>query len=145
MTFLSIFHYIPNSHKFDLESVFLDTTSSVPNAFPSEDHYTSSIHKLGINDESNVVIYDNQGIYSSPRAWVIFKVMGFENVYILDGGLPQWLSENKPCKAEYKINTKIGTAFISMDPNQICDSKFIVSNIKGKKFKFWMLVLKNDF
>jgi thiosulfate/3-mercaptopyruvate sulfurtransferase len=37
-----------------------------------------------------VKVYDSLGIYSSPRAWWLFQIMGHENVWVLDGGLPAW-------------------------------------------------------
>jgi len=35
-------------------------------------------------------VYDDKGIYSCARAWWLFKVFGFNNVAVLDGGLPDW-------------------------------------------------------
>jgi thiosulfate/3-mercaptopyruvate sulfurtransferase len=44
--------------------------------------------KLGINKDSKIVVYDSLGIYTSPRAWWLFTIMGHDNVWVLDGGLP---------------------------------------------------------
>jgi thiosulfate/3-mercaptopyruvate sulfurtransferase len=38
------------------------------------------------------VVYDTKGIYSS-KGVVVFKVMGHEKVWVLDGGLPAWIKE----------------------------------------------------
>ena len=37
-----------------------------------------------------IVVYDNKGIYSSARAWWLFRAFGHHNVTVLDGGLPEW-------------------------------------------------------
>ncbi len=65
-----------------------------PNAVPSEDQFTHEAQNLGINKESVIVVYDDNGIYSSARVWWLFKAFGHENVAVLDGGLPEWLKLN---------------------------------------------------
>jgi len=85
--------YIPTTQVLSLERDLLDIQSSEPNAFPSTQQFENAVQEVGINDDSVVVLYDNQGIYSAPRAWWIFRTMGFNTVYILDGGLPQWLAQ----------------------------------------------------
>lgn len=61
---------------------------------PSEKQFTREAQNLGINKNSAVVVYDDKGIYSSARAWYLFKAFGFNNVAVLDGGLPEWEQAN---------------------------------------------------
>lgn len=88
--------FIPQSQKMDLEGVFTDLSSEQIHAFPTQEQFTRESQKLGINSDSIVVLYDNQGIYSAPRAWWIFRAMGHKKSYVLDGGLPKWTQENRP-------------------------------------------------
>ncbi|RZJ71019.1 sulfurtransferase [Flavobacterium sp.] len=81
---------IPNAIFFDLDKTFSDTTSDLPHTMVSEQKFTDEVQKLGIDDDSKIVVYDNKGIYASPRVWWMFRSMGFENVCVLDGGLPEW-------------------------------------------------------
>jgi thiosulfate/3-mercaptopyruvate sulfurtransferase len=37
-----------------------------------------------------VVVYDQKGIFSAPRAWWMFRLFGHDRVAVLDGGLPAW-------------------------------------------------------
>ncbi len=87
--------FIPGSQKCDLEAVFLDASASQPLAFPTAEIFAEAIKPFGIQSDSVVVIYDSQGIYSAPRAWWIFRTMGIEQVFVMDGGLPQWLEEKR--------------------------------------------------
>lgn len=86
--------FIPNSYRCDLENILVDMSSPLPNTFPTADCFTTFVQALGINTDTHVVLYDNQGMYSSPRAWWIFTVMGHQKVSVLDGGLPQWIKHN---------------------------------------------------
>lgn len=93
---------IPRSRRFDVENVFCDRTSTQIHALPTFEQFIQGIAQLGIEADSVIVVYDNQGIYSSPRAWWIFKVMGFNRVYVLDGGLPQWVEEDRIISSRYQ-------------------------------------------
>jgi thiosulfate/3-mercaptopyruvate sulfurtransferase len=88
--------YIPYSIFFDFERVFCDADSSLPHTMPNETNFTDSVQKLGIDHSSIIVIYDNKGIYCAPRVWWMFKSMGHHNVYVLNGGLPNWIAQSMP-------------------------------------------------
>jgi len=87
--------FIPSARQLSLERQLINLDAQTSNAFPTIEQFNRVMVELGIDAQSMVVIYDNQGIYSSPRAWWIFKCMGFDNVFMLDGGLPQWLQEER--------------------------------------------------
>ena len=87
---------IPNARFYDIDHHFSDTTSPLPHTMVSEDRFNEEAQRLGINNDSIIVIYDNLGVYAAPRAWWMFRSMGHEQVFILDGGLPKWNSEGRP-------------------------------------------------
>ncbi len=82
---------IPKSQFFDIKKSFSDTNASFPNTLPSAEQFQNAARQLGINTDSAIVVYDNLGIYSSPRAWWLFKTFGHHNIAVLDGGLPEWI------------------------------------------------------
>lgn len=83
--------YIPKSVFFDITKNFSDVEAQFPNTLPSLKQFETEAQKLGINTISAIVVYDQHGIYSSARAWWLFKYFGHTNVAVLDGGLPQWI------------------------------------------------------
>ncbi|RUO59471.1 sulfurtransferase [Pseudidiomarina insulisalsae] len=92
---------IPGAFDLALERHLTATNSQLPNAFPELEQVQSWLRQQGVNNGDTLVVYDNQGIYSAPRAWVILKALGMENVLILNGGLPKWLAEERPVTATY--------------------------------------------
>lgn len=124
-----VFSCLPNAIKLDVEADFCDPTSSQTHALSTESQFTQAVQALGINTDSTVIIYDNQGIYSSPRAWWTFKVMGFDNVYVLDGGLPQWIEEGRDIAFEYSINQTTGNAVAKLHDQLACDSASVLNVI----------------
>jgi len=100
--------YIPNSIFFDFERVFCDADSRLPHTMPSETSFTEHAQNLGIDNNSIIVIYDNKGIYCAPRVWWMLKSMGHQDVYILNGGLPNWLAQNLPTEPKLTLRRKHG-------------------------------------
>ncbi|MCC2605873.1 sulfurtransferase [Planctobacterium marinum] len=87
--------FIPGALRFDLEKVFIDKCNALPHTMPDANLFQEEARKLGIDHNSLVVVYDNMGLYSAPRAWWMFRAMGHENVKILDGGLPGWKAQGE--------------------------------------------------
>lgn len=81
---------IQNAVFFDLKNIFLDVEGEYPNTVPSEKYFENEAQKLGINNDSCVVVYDDLGVYSAPRVWWLFRIFGFTNIAVLNGGLPAW-------------------------------------------------------
>ncbi|MBD1577130.1 sulfurtransferase [Vibrio sp. S11_S32] len=88
--------YLPNSQAFDIEKVFVDLDNPLPNTMPSPEKFTQQAQTLGINQDSIVVIYDERGLYSAPRAWWMFQCMGHAQVYVLNGGVNAWQAMGYP-------------------------------------------------
>ena len=87
---------IPKASFFDIKQKFSDTNARFPSTLPSIEQFETEARALGIYNDSFIVIYDDKGIYSSARAWWLFKTFGFNNVAVLDGGLPEWKEQNFP-------------------------------------------------
>jgi thiosulfate/3-mercaptopyruvate sulfurtransferase len=85
---------IPNARFFDIKQKFSDTSATFPSTLPSKEQFQKEARLLGINTDSIIVVYDDKGIYSSARAWWLFKTFGFKNVAVLDGGWPEWEIRN---------------------------------------------------
>ncbi|MCL1090584.1 sulfurtransferase [Shewanella profunda] len=128
---------IARSRRFDVENKFCDKTSTQIHALPTFEQFIQGIAQLGIEPDSSIVIYDNQGIYSSPRAWWIFKVMGFHRVYVLDGGLPQWIEEDRITSSRYQAEgvdygpTDINSllAVLEYHPDRVMDAQAVLTRI----------------
>jgi len=90
---------IKGARYFDLKRNFSDLESRLPNTLPNPKYFSLACKNLGINNNSIIVVYDNIGIYASPRVWWIFKSMGHKNIAVLDGGLPSWKNKKYPTES----------------------------------------------
>lgn len=87
---------IPGALRFDYDTQICDRSSPLPHMMPDAELFTSEVQKLGINQDTPLVVYDSTGVYASPRAWWMFRAMGHDNVAVLDGGLPGWCQAGFP-------------------------------------------------
>ncbi|MEH0196102.1 3-mercaptopyruvate sulfurtransferase [Caulobacter sp. CCNWLY153] len=87
--------HIPGAVFFDIDEIS-DEASPLPHMLASGVKFASRVRKLGLGDGSRIVVYDSTGILPAARAWWNFRVMGHEDVVVLDGGLPKWIAEGRP-------------------------------------------------
>lgn len=88
---------LPRARVFDFDTRICDQQTRLPHMMPSPDLFEEEVRALGVCKSSQIVVYDRVGVYSSPRAWWMFKAMGHDSVSVLDGGLPAWRAAGLSC------------------------------------------------
>jgi len=126
---------IKGARHFDMETVFFDKKNPIPNMMPSPEVFTSECQKLGIHKNSIIVVYDNLGIYTSPRAWWMFKAMGHPYVSVLDGGLDAWKRAGLPCEETIEKKFKRGDFEAHYQVDLVRDSNYILNNLNSDELK----------
>ena len=86
--------HIPGARFFDIDEI-ADKDSHLPHMVPSQELFATRVRKMGIGNGHQIVVYDTAGIFSSPRVWWLFKLMGHKDIAVLDGGFPKWLEEGR--------------------------------------------------
>lgn len=83
-----------------------------PGLLPKLDDITAKIAALGVNDDTQVVIVPDGSSISefggATRVYWTFKVLGHDNVTILDGGYKAWAAAGEPVSADV-VTPKAGT------------------------------------
>jgi thiosulfate/3-mercaptopyruvate sulfurtransferase len=125
---------IPGSIFFDLKENFSDKNSLFPNTLPSEEDFQNECRKLGINQTSKIVVFDSMGIYSSPRVWWMFKVMGHDDISVLNGGLPEWVSKELPTEKSVFKTYSLGNFKAVMSKEFVKGYEDILDNISANSF-----------
>lgn len=120
---------IKGARHFDLKNVFSDPNSAYPNMLPETAIFEKNCQFLGINKSSQIVVYDNLGIYTSPRVWWMLKTMGHENVMVLNGGFPEWLKHDFETEAVKDVVYETGDFTASLNAENVRDFDFVKDNI----------------
>jgi thiosulfate/3-mercaptopyruvate sulfurtransferase len=120
---------IPRALAFNFDTEVCDLTSELPHMLPTSEQFEIAAQALGINQDSKIIVYDAMGIFSSPRAWWMFRVMGHKNVFVLDGGLPQWLKTGRDISSHYAKSKAVGNFKSEFDSSRVIDSQQVLDNI----------------
>ncbi|KUJ85375.1 3-mercaptopyruvate sulfurtransferase [Ruegeria marisrubri] len=86
--------HIPGARFFDIDEIS-DHRSDLPHMAPPVEKFMSRLRAMGVGDGHQVVVYDGAGLMSAARVWWLFRLMGQENVAVLDGGFPKWKAEGR--------------------------------------------------
>ena len=128
---------IKGARTFNLKKSFSDPDSDLPNMMPHPDLFSEGCRKLGVNNNSKIVVYDNLGVYTSARVWWMFKVMGHKDISVLNGGLSAWIDNEFPFEPanESLGSIKKGNFKAVYNPELIKNAEFILKNIDTKECK----------
>lgn len=129
---------IPGALVVNLKKDFSNPEGSFPNTIPTIEQFAATCNRLGITNDSKIVVFDNLGVYSSPRVWWLFKTMGHEHVQVLDGGLPAWVEAGyktieRDFSAPLEISNNVKYTATSHSENVVFHND-VLANIETKQF-----------
>jgi thiosulfate/3-mercaptopyruvate sulfurtransferase len=82
--------HVPGAAFADLITDLSDPDSGLPFTIPSPERFAAGIGALGVEDGTRVVVYDASNTAWATRLWWLLRYFGFDDVRVLDGGLPAW-------------------------------------------------------
>lgn len=121
--------HIPRAVFFDQDSV-VAPDSKLPHTLPPPEVFATFAGSMGISRDDTIVVYDGPGLFSAPRVWWMFKVMGAKDVRLLEGGIDRWAAEGRLVTAK---PTKIASCLFEPDFDaarvaHLADMRAIVEN-----------------
>jgi thiosulfate/3-mercaptopyruvate sulfurtransferase len=102
---------------FDIEELS-DHSTSLPHMLPTPESFSRSMSALGVEDDSTIVIYEQEGVFSAARAWWMFRTLGAQQVYILDSGLGGWVKAGLPTDGG-QVRRSPATFHARLDPDAV--------------------------
>lgn len=86
---------IPGAVFFDQDSI-VDETSDLPHTIPDPAGFASAAGALGLSETDTIIVYDGPGMFTAPRVWLLLRIFGAGNTYVLDGGFDSWKQQGLP-------------------------------------------------
>ena len=93
-------------------------------ATPDPEILGAKLAAVGICMDSTIVCYDD-GVYSAPRAWWQLRYMGYEKVYVLNGGITQWRKLGYPLGTQAPAPRGQGTWTARLHPEMFADKDYV--------------------
>ena len=95
--------HVPGAAFLDLIEAASDTSTGLGFSLPPPSQLQGLFRFLGIDDDSEVVLYSTGHIMWATRAWWLFRYCGHGRARVLNGGFKAWRA------GEHPISTKIRT------------------------------------
>lgn len=95
---------IPSTNFFDFDffrSNEIINSTELSLGFPNKKQIENFVKKFEIKNSDHIILYDQYGVHSSPRAWFLLSSYNIGNISILNGGLPLWMKNKFPLDTEY--------------------------------------------
>jgi thiosulfate/3-mercaptopyruvate sulfurtransferase len=85
--------HIPGAQKVDWHA---DLNDPVQRDYIGRARFEALVRRLGIDETTPVVFYGDKNNWWATYAYWVFRLFGFENARILDGGRTKWEQEGRP-------------------------------------------------
>lgn len=112
--------HIPNAYYVDLNKDLSSEIRDYTGRHPLPD-FTTLVKKLsnwGVSGSKQVVVYDDACTGFSARMWWLLKIMGHENVAVLDGGFSNWGRHSLPITTVLPNKTQSSSFRSYLDSSQ---------------------------
>lgn len=100
--------HIRGAHHADLLSDLADPQASFSFALPDPQRAQDALRKLGLHDDSLIVIYDRSDGFWAARLWWMLRSLGIDAA-VLDGGLRAWIAAGFALQQGESAESESGT------------------------------------
>ena len=83
---------------FDIDALS-DASSGLPHTLPAAETFAREMSAMGVGDGITIVVYEQEGVFSAPRAVWMLRTFGASDVRLLAGGLAAWTAAGLPTEA----------------------------------------------
>jgi thiosulfate/3-mercaptopyruvate sulfurtransferase len=117
--------------------VLMAGTAPYPGKLPAMEQLENIIRYLGINADSHIVIYDDEGGGWAGRfAWTL-DLLGFQNWSYLNGGIVAWIKEGFVTESQINQPVASDTQVSIANPEVLISSDKIISQLENANFAVW--------
>src|ERR1700756_1457262 len=90
--------HIPGTIFFDIDELS-DHSTTLPHMLPAAEGFGLCMSEMGVSDDATIVVYEQEGVFSAPRALWMLRTFGANKVQVLDGGLRAWIEAGLPTQS----------------------------------------------
>lgn len=124
--------HIPNAGFADLKTELCKRSGPIEFDLLSPEEFCMAMGRLGVGDDSRVVLYDANYMGWAARVWWMLRWVGFDNAAILDGGLSAWTSTGNELSLD-PVNRAVNTLTPRPRPELIAHHDEVLASINNEK------------
>lgn len=102
--------HIPGAHYLHLDRDLAGTVTprTGRHPLPIPEYLAKKLAAAGVNNSTQIVAYDDAGGAFAARLWWLLRWLGHPQVAVLDGGITQWVKEERPVTQELPVTVPSG-------------------------------------
>jgi thiosulfate/3-mercaptopyruvate sulfurtransferase len=121
--------HIPGAVFFNIDELS-DHFTPYPHMLQANAEFSRNMSARGVGDGMTIVVYEQDGVFSAPRARWMLKAYGAKEVYLLDGGLKAWVDAGQPVESG-EVKRPTATFAAALDWAQVKDFHQVQAMIAG--------------
>lgn len=98
---------------------------------PAIEDFAAKMGACGVEPETQVVAYDNEGGIFASRLWWMLRWLGHDKVALLDGGLPGWRRAKLPLETE--VRAVAPAQFAPRPCDAQVDTAYVLANLRSPR------------
>lgn len=102
---------------------------------PEREHFAQLMAAQGVNQDSQIIVYDAQGGMMAARLWWMLRWIGHEAVAVLDGGFPAWQAAALPLESGSATPRPAGDLTLSPSRVATVSAADLLANLDGGPLK----------
>ena len=115
--------HVPGALPFDLDGPMSDQSTGLPHTMPSVPQFQARLRELGVNNDSHVIVTEDDFLFASARPWWMMHACGFDNVSILEGGNAGWVVAGGHLTTDITPTLEPGNVTLTAIPGAIVDAR----------------------
>ena len=120
--------HIPGAHFINYADI-VRIEKPVMGLLPDDEHFSALVSSLGINAETHVIVYDDEGGGCASRFIWTLNVFGHEKTSLLNGGLHGWANEGHRLTNENTPNAEASNYKLSNTGKYTADRDYILQHL----------------
>lgn len=100
------------------------------------DEFEPLVRRLGISNDTPVIIYDDNSSLNAAREWWVFDRFGHRDVRVLDGGFNAWLDEGRALTSRAP-RPEAGTFTAAIDDSHHCRVDDLRARVDAGDLQIW--------
>ena len=123
--------HIPGAHFINYTDI-VHIKKPVMGLLPDEKNFSQLVSNLGINENTHVIAYDDEGGGCASRFIWTLNVFGHENTSLLNGGLHSWSNEGHALSKEEPASVTPGNYSLNNTGQYTTNSEYIQQHLNDE-------------
>ncbi len=124
--------HIPGATLFPIMDIFQPLSEGLHHEIPNIEKLNEVVRSIGIKDDSRIILYYSEDwLAVATRAYLTLDYIGLgENTSILDGGLKQWIEEDRITTSDI-IESSESNIKLLVNEEVLVDVKWVKENLRN--------------